>query len=285
MTESLPYMPFYIDDYESHTPHLTILEDGAYNRLLRLCWRSSNCSIPNDPEWIRRKMRASEAELYDLIMPLINEFFTDKNGRVFQKRQKEIFLKINSTISERKKAGKKGGDSKALNNKKKASSNTTDLLLAKSYQMSSNQSQSQTKRKKEIKKDLLTDLLEEEFDQFWKTCLRKDAKAQSFINYKKARKKSSKEIIHNSMIAYSQKCEAEKTETRYIKKPNNWLTAEMYLDPIEINGHDYLNVTDSEWCARVKAFKNIGRWYDEWGPEPDQRKNHVPKNLQISSNL
>lgn len=270
MTKSLPYMPFYIDDYEGHTAHLTILEDGAYNRLLRLCWRSSDCSIPSDPEWIRRKMRASKSELCDTINPIIKEFFKTKNGRVFQKRQKEIFLEINSKIFKKKKAGKKGGDAKALNKKKKASNNTNVLLVAKPYQTSSNQNQNQNYIKKEIKKDLLTDLVEEDFDEFWKTCLRKEAKAQSFINYKKARKKTDKEIIHNSMVAYSQKCEAEKTETKYIKKPSNWLTAEMYLD--EDGGEDYLNVSDSERKARVKIFRTTGQWHDEWGLDPDQHK-------------
>jgi len=134
-------MPFYIDDYEAHTTHLTIFEDGVYNRLLRLCWRQNTCSIPDDPEWIRRKMRVSQAEFDDTVKLIIKEFFISKKGRVFQKRQKQIFLEINSTIFERKKAGKKGGDTKALNNKKKVSSNTNDLLLAKSYQKPSNQSQ------------------------------------------------------------------------------------------------------------------------------------------------
>lgn len=33
----LPYFPLYVDDYEADTPHLTLEEDGAFSRLLRLC--------------------------------------------------------------------------------------------------------------------------------------------------------------------------------------------------------------------------------------------------------
>jgi len=127
--------------------------------------------------------------------------------------------------------------------------------------------------------------IQKDFDEFWKICLRKDAKAQSFINYKKARKKSSKEIIHNSMIAYSQKCEAEKTEIKYIKIPNNWLTAQMYLDDHETDSNeDYLNVSDDEWSGRMKAYTEAGQWYPEWGPEPDSLKNHIPENILIENN-
>ena len=32
---ALPYFPYYVDDYEADTAHLTIAEDGAYIRLLR----------------------------------------------------------------------------------------------------------------------------------------------------------------------------------------------------------------------------------------------------------
>ena len=36
----VPYFPLYIADYDSKTAHLTLEEDGAYLRLLRLCWRT-----------------------------------------------------------------------------------------------------------------------------------------------------------------------------------------------------------------------------------------------------
>ncbi|MCP5097247.1 MAG: YdaU family protein, partial [Chloroflexi bacterium] len=35
---SLPYFPMYPTDFEADTSHLTLEEDGAYNRLLRLMW-------------------------------------------------------------------------------------------------------------------------------------------------------------------------------------------------------------------------------------------------------
>lgn len=133
----IPYLPLYVNDFEGDTAHLTLEEDGAYNRLIRLCWRTSGCSIPNDPAWIMKRLRINKKQYDAVIKPLIVEFFIVKKGRVFQKRLKEEFLKINKTISERKKAGKKGGTAKALKDKDKTPSKAKDLPVAKQEQNSS----------------------------------------------------------------------------------------------------------------------------------------------------
>lgn len=77
---SLPYLPLFIDDYEAATAHLSLLEDGAYNRLLRLCWRSPGCKIPGDEAWVMRKMRATTKAEIDAIKSVLGEFFTRKDG-------------------------------------------------------------------------------------------------------------------------------------------------------------------------------------------------------------
>lgn len=49
---SLPYFPMFPTDFEAKTSHLTLAEDGAYNRLLRLMWMTPGCSLPDDDAWI-----------------------------------------------------------------------------------------------------------------------------------------------------------------------------------------------------------------------------------------
>ena len=105
----LPYMPLYVDDYEAATAHLTLEEDGIYNRLLRLCWRTSGCSVPDDPSWIARRMRVDLDTYHRLVEPIIKEFFGRANGRVSQRRQREEFQKANEVSRKRAAAGKKGG--------------------------------------------------------------------------------------------------------------------------------------------------------------------------------
>lgn len=107
---SLPYIPLYVDDYEAATAHLTIEEDGAYNRLLRLCWRTPGCSVPDDPKWIMRRMRVSADDYYRVVEPLIDEFFTRGMGRVFSARLQREMDKSKALHDARSAAGRKGNE-------------------------------------------------------------------------------------------------------------------------------------------------------------------------------
>lgn len=107
---SVPYIPLYVADYEADTAHLTLEEDGAYTRLLRLCWRTPGCSVPDDPKWIMRKMRVSADDYYRVIEPIIDEFFTRGMGRVFSARLQVEMERVESTHKARSIAGKKGNE-------------------------------------------------------------------------------------------------------------------------------------------------------------------------------
>ncbi|MCP4410168.1 MAG: YdaU family protein [Gammaproteobacteria bacterium] len=126
---SLPYMPFFVGDYEGKTAHLTLEEDGAYNRLLRLCWRTPGCSIPDEDAWIQRKMRVDEDTMNNVVRPIISEFLKTGKGRLFSERQMEEFIKAKNKHKKRVAAGKKGGrPSKPLKNKETGETNASDLL-------------------------------------------------------------------------------------------------------------------------------------------------------------
>lgn len=121
------YIPLYVDDYEAATAHLTIEEDGIYNRLLRLCWRTPGCSLPNEPAWIARKIRISQEEFDRVAAPVLKEFFVLSRGRLVQRRLKREFDDISRKKTARKEAGKKGGAAKALKDQGKLSSNAGNL--------------------------------------------------------------------------------------------------------------------------------------------------------------
>lgn len=123
-----PYIPLYVDDYDAATAHLTVEEDGAYSRLIRLCWRTPSCSLPNDEAWIARKIRLSAEDFARVAKPVLDEFFTLARGRLVQKRLKKEYDDISRKKTARKQAGKKGGESKALNSKENSPSIASDLL-------------------------------------------------------------------------------------------------------------------------------------------------------------
>ncbi|WP_273280926.1 YdaU family protein [Pseudooceanicola atlanticus] len=111
---SLPYFNLYPDDFEADTAHLTLLEDGIYNRLLRLCWRTPGCSVPDDEAWIFRKLRARTDEEKEAVRIILDEFFTRKGGKIFNSRLIKEWSTANDKHEKRKKAGSKGGIAKSL---------------------------------------------------------------------------------------------------------------------------------------------------------------------------
>lgn len=129
-------MPLFINDFETDTLHLTLEQDGAYNRLLRLCWRTPGCSVPNDPAWIAPRMRITAEYFERVVSPIITEFFTLKNGRLFQKRQRIEFERTKAIVERRKQAGSAGGKAKSLKSNDIEPSKATDLLVANGKQTS-----------------------------------------------------------------------------------------------------------------------------------------------------
>jgi len=120
---SLPYFPMYPADFEAKTSHLSIAEDGAYNRLLRICWMTPGCSIPVDEDWIMRRVRAHSDEEKEAVRSVLNEFFKAKGGRFSNARLTKEFNAAHEAHEKRKNAGSKGGRTKALKTNKATSSN------------------------------------------------------------------------------------------------------------------------------------------------------------------
>lgn len=126
---SLAYFPFYPADYEADTSHLTLEEDGAYNRLLRLCWMTPGCSIPDEKAWIMRRLRVDEDTFDRVVSVVVSEFFKRRRGRLYQPRLSDIFQETNASRNRRSKAGQKGGrPSKSLKEKENTESNDKAML-------------------------------------------------------------------------------------------------------------------------------------------------------------
>jgi uncharacterized protein YdaU (DUF1376 family) len=122
---SLPYFPMYPSDFEAKTSHLTLTEDGAYNRLLRLCWMTPGCDIPADEAWVMRRARAVTDDDKLAVLTILGEFFTVKNGRYSNAKLKLIFGEVNEAHQKRVSAGSKGGKAKSLKSNNSVSSNAT----------------------------------------------------------------------------------------------------------------------------------------------------------------
>ena len=105
---SLPYFTLFPTDFEAKTSHLTLAEDGAYNRLLRLMWMTPGCSLPDDAAWIMRRMRVDADTFERVVRVVLDEFCDRKNGRVSNARLMQIFITSNEAHGKRVSAGSKG---------------------------------------------------------------------------------------------------------------------------------------------------------------------------------
>ncbi|WP_172823716.1 YdaU family protein [Paracoccus aminovorans] len=137
---STPYFRFYPTDYEADTAHLTLLEDGAYSRLLRLCWMTPGCSLPDDEGWIFRRLRVRGDDEKQAVRSVLNEFFRKVDGRICNDR---LAREHEQAVGRQEAASENGKKSAA----KKASLKTNDFI-------STNQNQNQNQEEEEDKSSL-----------------------------------------------------------------------------------------------------------------------------------
>lgn len=120
--DGLPYFPLWVAKYDSRTAHLTLEQDGAYMRLLRLCWKTPGCTIPHEAAWVTRHMRVTTAEFGAVVAPILAEFFTASEGRWVNRTLLKVWreqLERHRRLSD---AGKRGAKAKALKNGQTTSS-------------------------------------------------------------------------------------------------------------------------------------------------------------------
>ena len=110
----LPILPLWVTKYEGKTAHLSLEEDGAFMRLLRLAWKTPGCRIPDDRTWIRRMMRVDEDAMTRIVMPILKEFFVLQHSYWISPRLHYEFERALTKKGERAAAGAKGGKAKAL---------------------------------------------------------------------------------------------------------------------------------------------------------------------------
>ena len=108
-----PHLPLWTDAYMADTLHLSHEEHGLYLMLLMTIWRSPDCKIPNDLEWVKRRLRATDQQMENLVKNLLDEFFTTTGNHITQKRLKEEYEYV------RKKAKKNSASAKSRWQKEK----------------------------------------------------------------------------------------------------------------------------------------------------------------------
>lgn len=215
---SIPYIPLYVADYEADTAHLSIEEDGAYTRLLRLCWRTPGCSVPADREWIMRRMRVDHMTFTRVVEPIIAEFFRTEKGRVFSPRLVAEYNRITETSRKRSDAGKKGGRPA-----KQLKTNKTGESQAKAKQK-----HPEPYPEPDIERPPIVP--QGDFDEWWSAYPRKVGKGAARKAYAKAKAKADTQTILSNTHRFAALMDGK--EERFIPHPSTWLNQERWDDEL-----------------------------------------------------
>lgn len=80
-----PALDIWTDAWLADTAHLLRVDRDIYFHLMILMWRTPNCRVPNDMEWIARKLRCTQDEM-SILNAVASEFCESDGNWLTQKR-------------------------------------------------------------------------------------------------------------------------------------------------------------------------------------------------------
>ena len=205
-------MYFYAESWISGTRDLTLSQRGVYIDLLSYSQTLNGKGLPNDLDELCRMVLPYTADLEQAekdradLVSVINKKFEEKEGRFFNNRQHEEFLKGLELSRSRSKAGKQSAFVKGLlqqnaNKEDKDKDNDKDYSINKRIKF---------------------------FEEFWKINKRKIAKGQSA----KAYNNLPIEWIDQPQLLAEKYNKHYQEKLEYSKHPATWLNGQCYLDEI-----------------------------------------------------
>ncbi len=111
-----PSLPLFTDAVTADCSHLTDEEFGRYMRILILMWRTPGCKIPDDPNWISKRMRVDALAYHVHMQTIMQEFCTLSDGYWTQKRLMKEYLYVQGVTEKRRNAAKKRWDTENKGN-------------------------------------------------------------------------------------------------------------------------------------------------------------------------
>jgi uncharacterized protein YdaU (DUF1376 family) len=100
-----PWYAFYPGDYRRDTAHLSLLQDGAYRRLLDNCYATGK-PIPTHVEQVFRICSAFVPEEQAAVRSVLKEFFTLREDGWHNRRVDRELAKVHEIREKRSKAGR-----------------------------------------------------------------------------------------------------------------------------------------------------------------------------------
>lgn len=250
----------HIGDYAAATAHLSMVEDAAYHRLLRLCYQNEE-PLPNDEKEIFRRVRARNPREKAGTLRVLHEFFTlESDGCWHQARADEEISKYKHLVEAGREGGIKSGVARSL---KQNRTNHKPLTTNQEPLTKEDKIPRQARKAKlpddwQPSEELLAYAAEQgcsdPLDTAERFRLHHQSKGTLGVNWSKG----------FQFWCRNQKNFARPQQTNF--RPNG--PAETHVDG------------DGQWGARMRGWHQSKFWkpYD-WGPEPDNPRTLVPPHL------
>ncbi len=200
------YYQFHIADFALHTSHLTLEEEGVYRRLLDYYYDTER-AIPKETKSVIRRLRLGSYEV--IVQLVLEEFFVLKEDGWHNLRADGEITEYQSKADRARKNGKKGGRPKKSDSEKSQKNQRVEEIenLEKTQSVISGMlPKSESKANQEPitinhkpintcpnqdSNDSEPDLINECFERFWSSGIRKDARKKTIPLFTKILKKQS----------------------------------------------------------------------------------------------
>jgi len=237
------YYQFNIGDYQSHTSHLSDIEDLVYRRMLDWCYLHEK-PLPVDFDEISRLIRMRSHS--DSIEIVLQEFFVNGNEGWFSERVNKEINHFRDKVDKASKAGKASAE-------RRFNGRSTDV------QPTNNQEPINNNHKPNNIRDVLADryqdaiavatqslpnlkpVVNENFEEFWKAYPKKTGKDLARTAF--AKRKVNNELLQTMLKAIAQQKNTDqwkKDNGQFIPMPATWLNQGRWQDEISSTSNDYM---------------------------------------------
>lgn len=278
----MDWFPWYFQLYKADTMHLDPYQDGCYRRLIDH-YMSTRQPLPDNDLALARICGDSHPNWEANGGAIARLFFKSKNGLLYHKKCDEILSDQDSRLKNLSESGKKGAEKRWNKIKELDSQPIATLKPTHSHPIATpmgydSTGQDKTIQNKTIKKESKKEscskskknqnLIENDFEEFWRTYPRKVGKAAAKAKYLIAIKK----ITHSEIIEKTMKFAQSVTEkeTEFIPHPATWLHQERFFD--EIPPKNPIGKTNGNHNKSLREVGNefMAKYYPE---ETDEKPN------------
>ncbi len=75
MNSQMPWLKFWPTNFMMDTQHLSFAQKGVHIDLICHAWRRLNIALPNDDDWIRRRLGVDDEQYRREVLPVLEEFW------------------------------------------------------------------------------------------------------------------------------------------------------------------------------------------------------------------